>query len=213
MYVKLEELEATKDNVVLEIIKWPATFTGVSGVSNIIAPNSVNQYDNGRETYLGKVQSSGHKKFNSGDYVAVDIYYGSHLPSEEKEKKIKVVPATGIILKTNKELKVMGDITKMEPGIDRIILKLRKKESKTIGGIIIPEATLSQDPTAQDVRIGDVIKSADKNFKPGDIAVIEAFGGKDVYLDFNKDLYVVCYAHDILAKVKQNKDEKQAKKA
>jgi len=49
--------------------------------------------------------------------------------------------------------------------------------------------------------MGDIVKSSDDRFKEGDVVLIEAFTGKNVYLDPEKNLFVVCYATDILAKV------------
>jgi len=119
MYVKVGDLVATSDNVVLKIKKWPSTIRGIKGLGGLIVPDSVNQYDNGRELYLGEVVNSDNDFYKVGDDVAVDIYFGSHVPSEEKSVKIKIVPATGIVLKSEKPLEVMGDITKMEPGINK----------------------------------------------------------------------------------------------
>jgi len=201
MYVNVNDLEATKGNVVLNLRKWPST---IESTANIIIPDSVrNKYDNGRELYLGEVTSSGDENFITGDTVAVDIFYGVHVPSESRVGKVKIVPASGIVLKYSKKFKVMSDIVKMQPGIDRILIKLRKKESITASGIHIPTETLSQDPTAQDIRVADVIRSSADSIDEGDVVVIEAFTGKDVYLDVDSDLYVVCYAFDIVAKIKQ----------
>ena len=198
MYVNVNDLEATKDNVVVKMIKWPEPLNG----SKIIQTTKNNSYDNGRELYLGEVYSSGDDFIKKGDYIAVDIFYGSHVPSEVRTDKIKIIPSSGIVLKSSKKLNVMSDITKMDPGKDRLFLKLRKKEAVTAGGIIIPDVVVSQDPTAEDIRIGDVIKSNDENFSEGDVVVLEAFAGKGVYLSPEKELYLVCYASDVLAKIK-----------
>ena len=195
MYVDVNKLEATNDNVVLQIKKWPSSF-----LASKLVTTAENRYDNGRELYLGEVKSSANPYYESGDLVAVDIYFGSHVPSENRTEKIKIVPATGIVLKS-KEFKVMSDIVNMEPGIDRIFVKLRRKESITAAGIHIPTEVLAQDPTAQDVRIADVLKSNASEIKAGEVVVLEAFTGKDVYLDSNKDLHVICYATDILGKI------------
>jgi len=197
MYLELNELEATKGNLVLRIIHWPA-----SAVSTSIISVKNNTYDNGRELYLAEVTSSGSDKIKEGEYIAVDIFYGAHIPSANKNDKIKIVPDTAAVLHNKEKLEVMGDIVKMEPGIDRILVKLKKKEAITSGGIIIPDTVIANDPTAEDVRIGEVIDSDVKEFKAGDNIVIEAFIGKDVYLDIEKNLYITCYASDVLAKLK-----------
>lgn len=197
MYVKSNELKATGENVVLEIVKWPNPFMG----STLIAPSGVNNYDNGKELYIGRVIDSALKGVATGSYAAIDIYYGSHIPTENPIEKVKIVPYSGIVLKSESMLNVMSDITKMTPGKDRVFIRLIKKESKTKGGIIIPDSIISQDPTAQDVRFAEVLKSNYKGVLPGDIVVIESFAGKEVYLDSEKDLYIVCYGIDILAKV------------
>lgn len=198
MYVNVETLKATNDNVVLKMRTWPSSFAS----STLYIPDAaVNKYDNGRELYLGEVVSSGDSFFTRGELVAVDIYFGVHVPSEVRTEKIKIVPSSGIVLK-GKEIKSMSDITKMSPGVDRIFLKLRKKESITASGIHIPDDTLKQDPTAQDVRIADIIGSSVEGYDVDDTVVVEAFTGKDVFLDEDDNLYVVCYAADILAKIK-----------
>jgi len=197
MYVNKEKIEAVNDNVVLKIEKWPSSFN-----SNIIVPSGIAGYDNGRELYLGKVVSSSNKKLKKDQYVAIDIYYGTHLPSEVRTEKLKIVPYTGIVLHGKKEFKVMSDIIKMTPGENRVLIKLQKKESVTAGGIHIPAEVLAQDPTAQDVRFAEVVNSSVDHIKKGETVVIEAFVGKDVYLNEDKELYVVCYADDILAKIK-----------
>ena len=197
MYVKVDELEATNDNVVLKMVKWPSSF----GESKLILPDSANSYDNGRELYLGEVMDSANKEFSSGDFVAVDIYFGVHVPSEKRTEKIKIVPASGIVLKKDKKLEVMSDITTMHPGIGRVFLKVRKKEAKTASGIIIPDTVIGQDPTAQDVRIADIIESNDTNFKAGDTVIFEEYSGKEIYLDSDNNLFKICYGDDIMAKI------------
>jgi co-chaperonin GroES (HSP10) len=201
MYVNVNDLVAANDNVVLKMVKWPSAFTS----SVLVQSDTSNTYDNGRELYLGEVKSSGSKAFTSGEFVAIDIYFGSHVPSEVRTEKIKIVPASGIILKGKEKLNVMSDILKMDPGIDRIIVKLKKKESVTAAGIHIPDVVLSQDPTAQDVRMGEVIKSNSEGVMTGDLVIIEAFVGKSFYLDADKSLFLVCYGNDILAKIDVNK--------
>lgn len=196
MYVNKEKVEAVNDNVVLKIEKWPSSFT-----SNIIIPSGIEGYDNGRELYLGKVVSTDNDDIEKDQYVAIDIYFGSHIPSEVRTEKLKIVPFTGIVLMGTKKFKVMSDVIKMSPGKDRVLLKLRKKETVTAGGIHIPEETLAQDPTAQDVRFAEVVKSSDPGIKAGETVMIEAFVGKDIYLNEDKELHIVCYVHDILAKI------------
>jgi len=195
MYVKVDEIKARRDNVVIEIIKWPERFANTS----LHVPGGNNRFDNGWELYLGKVKSSQSKDVPEGSVIAVDIYYGVHVPLVEKERKVKIVPASGILLTNKDNLKVMSDIIKMTPGKDRVLLKLRKKDNKTAGGLFIPEENLAQDPTAQDVRFADVLTSNDPSVKDGDVVVIEEFVGKQVYLDEEKFAYRVCYADDIIA--------------
>jgi len=198
MYVNKEKIEAFNDNVVLKIEKWPSSFTG----SKLIVPSGIEGYDNGRELYLGKVVSTSNNSIEKDQYVAIDIYYGSHLPSEARAEKLKIVPFTGIVLIGTKEFKVMSDVVKMTPNKDRVLLKLKKKETITAGGIHIPDEVLAQDPTAQDVRFAEVVKSAVPEVKKGETVIIESFVGKDIYLNEDKELYIVCYAQDILAKIK-----------
>lgn len=197
MYVNVNDLEALPGNLVLKMVKWPSTFT-----TTLLIPDSVsNSYDNGRELYLGEVKSSGDSSYVAGDFVAISMYFGVHVPSEVRTEKIKIVPATGVVLKSVKMLEVMSDVSKMEPGINRILVKLKKKESKTAGGLYIPDDVLSQDPTAQDVRVAEVVKSNDATVSAGDVVLLEAGVGQDVYLDAEKDLYIVCYGIDVLAKI------------
>ncbi|MCK5788258.1 MAG: hypothetical protein KAH32_04640 [Chlamydiia bacterium] len=197
MYVNKGKIDAFNDNVVLKIEKWPSSFT-----SNIIIQSGITGYDNGKELYLGKVISSDNDSLKEGQYVGVDMYFGSHLPSEIRTEKLKIVPYTGIVLKGTKKFTVMSDIIKMSPGKGRVLVKLKKKETITSSGIHIPLETLAQDPTAQDVRFAEVVKSSSTSVKKGEIIVIESFVGKDIYLNEDKELYIVCYINDILAKMK-----------
>jgi co-chaperonin GroES (HSP10) len=202
MFIKGEELVAQKGSVVIEIKKWPQTFKS----GTIIIPENVNNsFDNGRELYVAEVLSSGSELVNKGDTVAIDIYFGVHVPSEERHRKIKIVPASGIVLKNKEKLKVMSDILKMEPGEGRLLIKLRKKENKTAGGLYIPGDSLAQDPTAQDVRFADVINPGKTDYAVGDLIVFEAFMGKEVYQDEEDFVYRLCYANDVLAKVESKK--------
>jgi co-chaperonin GroES (HSP10) len=82
------------------------------------------------------------------------------------------------------------------------LIKLRKKETVTAAGIHIPTEVLAQDPTAQDIRVADVIKSNSDVVTVGATVIIEAFVGKGIYLDADKNLYVVCYGADIMAIIK-----------
>lgn len=198
MYVNVKNLEATGENVVVKMLKWPTTFTSTT----IVIPEYVNNsYDNGRELYLGEVFSSNDEKIKKGDFIAVDIFFGVHVPSEVRTEKIKIIPASGVVLKSSKKLNVMSDIVNMEPGKDRLFLKIRKKEAITAGGIIIPDVVISQDPTAEDIRIAEVVKADVEGFSAGDVVVLEAYAGKGVYLNADKELYLVCYATDVLAKI------------
>ena len=197
MYLNVNDLEATGDNVVIKMLKWPATFTS----STIIQPTGNNDYDNGRELYLAEVYSSNDAHIKTGDYIAIDIFFGVHVPSAVRTDKIKIVPASGIVLRSSKKLEVMSDIAKMEPGKDRLFLKVRKKEAVTAGGIIIPDTIVGQDPTAEDVRIAEVVRTDVDAFSEGDVVVLEAYAGKGVFLDSEKELYLVCYASDVLAKI------------
>jgi len=198
MYINANDLKAENDHLVIVMKHWPNVYAD----SKLVVPDTAtNRYDNGRELYYAEVRSSANAKFSVGDKIVVSIYFGMHVPSKDKTEKIKIIPASGVILKSDKELKVMSDVLKMDPGMDRIIIKLDKKEVKTKGGIYIPDELLKQDPTAQDVRYGEVIASKNKIANVGDRVIIEAFMGTDFYLDNDKNLYVVCYGQDIIAKI------------
>ncbi|MCK5788530.1 MAG: hypothetical protein KAH32_06005 [Chlamydiia bacterium] len=207
MYVNVNEIKATNKNVVIEIIKWPASFSS----SNLVTPMN-SSYDNGRELYLAEVVNSDDAEFRPGTFIAIDIYYGFHVPLLDQTKKVKIIPSAGIVLKGKKKLDVMSDVAKMEPGKDRILIKLKKKEEKTVGGIIIPSEVLGQDPTAQDIRFADVVEinKSVKGIKKGDVVVVEATVGKDIYLDSDAALHVVCYATDVLGTV-HPKDQEEEK--
>lgn len=203
MYVKVDELKAVAGTLVVEVVKWPSIF---SPSSSVIIPAAVNSsYDNGRELYITKVIDSQEENIKKGDYVAVDIYFGVHVPLVEQHRKVKLIPASGVVLSGKEKLTIMSDLIKMTPGEGRILIKLRKKENKTAGGLYIPTEVSAQNPTAQDVRFGDVIHPGTSKYVKGDLLVIEAFMGKEVYKDSEDFAYRTCYVDNILAVVEEIK--------
>ncbi|MDR3249171.1 MAG: co-chaperone GroES [Treponema sp.] len=84
---------------------------------------------------------------------------------------------------------------KVKPLADRVIVKLEKSETKSAGGIIIPDTAQEKTQSGVVVAIGDdkeVIK-----VKPGDKILYDKYAGTQIKID--GDDHLVIKMQDILA--------------
>jgi chaperonin GroES len=89
----------------------------------------------------------------------------------------------------------MEDYMKVKPLADRVIVKLEKSETKSAGGIIIPDTAQEKTQSGVVVAIGDdkeVIK-----VKPGDKILYDKYAGTQIKID--GDDHLVIKMQDILA--------------
>jgi chaperonin GroES len=89
----------------------------------------------------------------------------------------------------------MEDYMKVKPLADRVMVKLEKNETKTAGGIIIPDTAQEKTQTGVVVAIGndkDVI-----TVKVGDKVMYDKYAGTQVKID--QDEHLIVKMADIIA--------------
>jgi chaperonin GroES len=101
---------------------------------------------------------------------------------------------------TNKEIKAM----KLEPLDDRVVVEPMEAESKTKGGIVLPD-TAQEKPQRGTVisvgpgRVADDGKRIAPTVKKGDKIIYARYGGMEVEVDGKE--YMILRESDILAKI------------
>jgi chaperonin GroES len=101
---------------------------------------------------------------------------------------------------TNKEIKAM----KLEPLDDRVVVEPMEAESKTKGGIVLPD-TAQEKPQRGTVisvgpgRVADDGKRIPMTVKKGNKIIYAKYGGMEVEVDGKE--YMILRESDILAKI------------
>ena len=86
---------------------------------------------------------------------------------------------------------------KIKPLADRVLVKNDKAETKTAGGLIIPEAAQEKTQTATVVEIGPGTEEEKITVKKGDRIMYDKYAGTQLKLD-GED-YLILKMSDIIA--------------
>jgi chaperonin GroES len=97
-------------------------------------------------------------------------------------------------------------MTKFRPLHDRLLVKRIEQESKTAGGIIIPDTAKEKPMQGEIVAVGNGIRDEHGNVKPleikaGDIVLFAKWGGTEIKLDGVE--YLVMKESDVLGIVEK----------
>jgi chaperonin GroES len=84
---------------------------------------------------------------------------------------------------------------KVKPLADRVLVKSEKSESKTAGGIIIPDTAQEKTQMASVVAVGDDKEKI--KVKPGDHIMHDKYSGTAIKIDGEE--YLIVKGEDIIA--------------
>jgi chaperonin GroES len=97
-------------------------------------------------------------------------------------------------------------MTKFRPLHDRLLVERIEQESKTVGGIIIPDTAKEKPMEGKVIAIGNGTRDERGNVKPldvkvGDIVLFAKWGGTEIKLDGKE--YLVMKETDVLGIVEK----------
>ena len=76
----------------------------------------------------------------------------------------------------------------VKPLADRVLVKNEKAESKTAGGIIIPETAQEKTQTATVIAVGPGTEKEKISVKPGDRIMYDKYAGTQIKIDGEEHL-------------------------
>ncbi len=85
----------------------------------------------------------------------------------------------------------------IKPLADRVLVKPAPAETKTAGGIIIPDTAKEKPLQGEVLAVGNGTKDEDMILKPGDTVLYGKYAGNEVELDGVK--YMIMRQSDVLA--------------
>ena len=85
----------------------------------------------------------------------------------------------------------------IKPLADRVLVKPAPAETKTAGGIIIPDTAKEKPLQGEVLAVGNGTKDEEMILKPGDTALYGKYAGNEVELDGVK--YMIMRQSDVLA--------------
>jgi len=85
---------------------------------------------------------------------------------------------------------------KIKPIGNRVLIKPKKIEEKTAGGIYIPDSAKEKTNEAEVIEVGD---GKEITVKPGDTIIYESYAGTEV--NSEKEKMIIIQSKDIIAKV------------
>ena len=97
-------------------------------------------------------------------------------------------------------------MTKFRPLHDRLLVKRIEQESKTAGGIIIPDTAKEKPMQGEVIAVGNGTRDDAGHVKPldvrvGDIVLFAKWGGTEIKLD--SDEYLVMKESDVLGVIEK----------
>ncbi|MCQ2339048.1 MAG: co-chaperone GroES [Paludibacteraceae bacterium] len=86
---------------------------------------------------------------------------------------------------------------KCTPLADRVLIEPAAAETKTVGGIIIPDSAKEKPLRGTIVAVGRGTKDEEMILKPGDVVLYGKYAGTELELDNEK--YLIMRQSDVLA--------------
>jgi chaperonin GroES len=86
---------------------------------------------------------------------------------------------------------------KIRPLADRVVIEAQPAETKTAGGIIIPDTAQEKPQKGKVMAIGTGTKDEEMKLKVGDVVLYGKYAGTEITLD--KDKYLIMRQSDVLA--------------
>lgn len=92
----------------------------------------------------------------------------------------------------------MSTKTRIKPLGERILIKTLKEETKSVGGIVLPENAKEKPQKAEVIEVGT---GDDISVKIGDVVIFAKYSGNEIKVD-DED-YILIDWNDVLAKVEK----------
>ncbi len=88
-------------------------------------------------------------------------------------------------------------MTKIQPLLDRVVVRPTAAEEKTVGGIIIPDTAQEKPLRGEVIAVGKGTKDEEMILKAGDQVLYGKFAGNEVEIDNEK--LIIMRQSDVLA--------------
>lgn len=92
----------------------------------------------------------------------------------------------------------------MKPLYERVLIKPRKKETKTSGGILLPDKSVKRPNIGTVVACGDGSPNNPMLVKPGDLIICNRFAGAEI--TYKGELHYMIMSNEIMAVLDDVKD-------
>lgn len=88
----------------------------------------------------------------------------------------------------------------IQPMGERVLIKQRKKEERTTGGIYIPETAKEERKEGEVIAVGQYKEGKELPLKPGDKIIYGGYSSEEIEINDEKHLFIDF--KDVLAKIK-----------
>jgi chaperonin GroES len=85
----------------------------------------------------------------------------------------------------------------MKPLYERVLIKPRKKETKTSGGILLPDKSVKRPNIGTVIACGDGSLNNPMLVKPGDLIICNRFAGAEI--TYKGELHYMIMSNEIMA--------------
>jgi len=92
----------------------------------------------------------------------------------------------------------------MKPLYERVLIKPRQKETKTSGGILLPDKSVKRPNIGTVVACGDGSPNNPMLVKPGDLIICNRFAGAEI--TYKGELHYIIMSNEIMAVLDDVKD-------
>ena len=92
----------------------------------------------------------------------------------------------------------------MKPLYERVLIKPREKETKTSGGIMLPEKAVKRPNIGTVVACGEGVPHQPMSVKPGDLVLCNRFAGTE--LTYKGEKHYMILSNEIMAVLDDIKD-------
>ena len=85
----------------------------------------------------------------------------------------------------------------MRPLYERVLIKPRKKETKTESGILLPNRAVKRPNIGEVIAVGDGSKNNEMKVKPGDVVLCNRYAGVDI--TYKGEPHYIVMVNEIIA--------------